>query len=274
MIMIRFSTVLLSGLAVLLLMPLAVAQEQGAQAAAGPSAADLAKQTQNPVASLVSVPLQGNWDFGLCEREAVGTVLNFQPVMPFALNKSTNLILRVIVPISSQPTPDGTRVNGLGDVLMTPFFSPSKTGKVIWGVGPALLLPVATNKSLGSEKFGLGPSFVVLTQPGKFTVGLLFNSIWSVAGAKDRTDVSTSYWQPFLNYNLGNGLAAGISSEISANWKANKKWSGPLLFGISKVALLGHRPVNFQWAAGPMVASPDGGASWRFRFQANFLYPR
>lgn len=274
MIMIRFSTVLLSGLAILLLVPPAVAQQQGAQSASGPSAAELAKQTQNPVASLISVPFQANWDFGLGSQEAVGTLLNFQPVMPFALNKSTNLILRVIVPILSQPTPDGTRVNGLGDVLMTPFFSPSKTGKVIWGVGPALLLPVATNNSLGYEKFGLGPSFVVLTQPGKSTVGLLFNSIWSVAGASDRSDVSTSYWQPFYNYNLGNGLAVGVSSEISANWKANEKWSGPLLFNISKVALLGRRPVNFQWAAGPMVASPDGGASWRFRFQANLLFPR
>ena len=257
----------------LLLAPAAVAQ-QAAPAAGAPSAAELAKQTQNPVASLISVPFQANWDFGLGDREAVGTVVNFQPVMPFALNKSTNLILRVIVPIMSQPAPDGTRYNGLGDTVMTPFFSPKKAGKVIWGVGPALLLPTATNKTFGSEKFGLGPSFVVLTQPGKFTVGLLFNSIWSVSGAKDRNDVSVSYWQPFLNYNLGNGLAAGVSSEISANWKADQKWSSPLLFSISKVALLGHRPVNFAWAAGPMLTSPDGGASWRFRFQANFLYPR
>ena len=257
--------VLLSALAILLLLP---------PSAAAQSSDELAKQTQNPIANLISVPLQANWDFGLGDREAVGTVLNFQPVMPFSLNKSTNLILRVIMRMLSQPTPDGTRINGLGDVVMTAFFSPKKTGKVIWGVGPALLLPVATNNSFGSEKFGLGPSFVVLTQPGKFTVGLLFNSIWSVAGAKDRTDVSTSFWQPFLNYNLGNGLAIGVSSEISANWKADEKWSAPLLFSISKVALLGRRPVNFTWAAGPMLTSPGGGAEWRFRFEMNLLYPR
>ena len=79
--------------------------------------------------------------------------------------------------------------------------------------------------------------------------------------AKDRTDVSTPYWQPFLNYNLGNGVAVGISSEITANWKADEEWSGPLLFSVSKVAMLGRRPVNFMWAAGPMVASPEGGAN-------------
>ena len=218
--------VLLSALAILLLLP---------PSAAAQSAEELAKQTQNPIANLISVPLQANWDFGLGDRKAVGTVLNFQPVMPFSLNKSTNLILRVIVPMLSQPTPDGTRINGLGDVVMTAFFSPKKTGKVIWGVGPALLLPVATNNSFGSEKFGLGPSFVVLAQPGKFTVGLLFNSIWSVAGAKTAPMSVRSYWQPFLNYNLGNGLAVGVSSEISANWKADEKWSSPLLFSSARL---------------------------------------
>jgi hypothetical protein len=271
----RIQIALLSGMAhLILLAPAAVAQQAAPAAGEPPSAEELAKQTQNPVASLISVPFQGNWDFGLGDREAVGTVVNFQPVMPFSLNKSTNVILRVIVPMLSQPASDGTRINGLGDVVMTPFVSPKKTGKIVWGVGPALLLPVATNNAFGSEKFGLGPSFVVLTQPGKFTVGMLFNSIWSVSGAKDRSDVSTSYWQPFLNYNLGNGVAVGVSSEILANWKAEEKWSWPLLFSISKVALLGSRPVNFMWAAGPMLTNPEGGAEWRFRFQANFLYPR
>ena len=268
----RFQVALLSAM-VLLLAPAAVAQ-QAAPAAGAPSAAELAKQTQNPVASLISVPFQANWDFGLGDREAVGTLLNFQPVMPFSLNKSTNLILRVIMPVMSQPAPDGTRINGLGDVLMTPFFSPQKTGSIIWGIGPAISLPVATNKSLGSEKFSLGPSFVVLTQPGKFTIGTLFNQIWSVAGSKDRADVSSMYVQPFLNYNLGGGLAVGVVSEISVNWKADERVTAPLLFSISKVALLGHRPVNFMWGVGPMMASPEGGAEWRFRFQANFLYPR
>ncbi len=267
-------TALLTILTILFLVAPPAMAQQAAQGAATPSAADLAKQTQNPVSSLISVPLQANWDFGLGSREAVGTTLNFQPVMPFALTESTNLILRVILPITSQPTSDASRLNGLGDIVMTPFFSPKKTGKIIWGAGPVFLLPVATNKALGSEKFGLGPSVVALVQPGKFTVGALYNHIWSVAGAKDRTDVNTSYWQPFLNYNLGNGLALGVSSEITTNWKADQKTTAPLLFSVSKVTLLGRRPVNFAWAAGPTLTSPDGGTEWRFRFQANFLYPR
>ena len=242
--------------------------------AAAQNADELAKQTQNPVASLISVPLQGNWDFGIGDRDAVGTLLNIQPVMPFAISPSTNIILRVIMPLTSQPDSSGARINGLADVVATAFFSPAKSGAITWGAGPVFQLPAATNSSLGSEKFGIGPSVVVLTQPGPWTVGMLFNQIWSVSGANDRDDINSTYLQPFVNYNLGNGLSAGVSLEASANWEADETWTTPLLFSISKVTLLGKRPVSFAIAAGPTLANPDGGASWRLRVAATFLFPR
>ena len=143
--MTRFATktILLCALLTLIVLP---------AAAAAQSADELAKQTQNPVASLITVPLQGNWDFGLGDREAVGTLLNVQPVMPFAVSSSTNLILRVIMPLTSQPAPDGTRINGFGDIVTTAFFSPQNSGKLIWGAGPVFLLPAATNASLGTRE--------------------------------------------------------------------------------------------------------------------------
>jgi hypothetical protein len=236
--------------------------------------ASLAKQTQHPVSSLISVPLQGNWDFGLGDRDATGTILNIQPVIPFPITKSTNIILRVIMPLALQPGNDGVRVNGLGDVVATVFFSPAKAGRIIWGVGPVFLLPAATTNALGSEKFGTGPSAVALVQPGPWTIGMLFNHIWSVSGASDRGDVNQTLLQPIASYNLGGGLAVGVNMEATANWEADQAWTAPLLFNISKVAVLGKRPVNFQVAAGPTVASPDEGASWRFRLTATFMYPR
>ena len=243
--------------------------------AAAQSADELAKQTQNPVASLISVPLQGNWDFGIGDRDATGTLLNIQPVMPFAVTPSTNVILRVIMPMTSQPAPDGTRINAMGDVVATAFFSPAKSGRIIWGVGPVFLLPVATNNALGSEKFGIGPSIVALTQPGKWTLGALFNQIWSTSGANDRSDVNSMFLQPFANYNLGNGLSVGISAEATGNWEVDEDtWTAPLLFNVSKVALLGKRPVSFAFAAGPTLGGSDDGASWRFRLAATFLFPR
>lgn len=255
----------LSALSTLLVLP----GPAGAQ-----TADELAKQTQNPVAGLISVPFQGNWDFGLGDRNAVGTLLNVQPVMPFGISESTNVILRVIMPLTSQPLSTDARINGLGDIVTTAFFSPAKSGRIIWGAGPVFLLPTATNNALGSEKFGIGPSVVALTQPGPWTVGILFNQIWSVSGANDRTDVNTTFLQPFANYNLGSGLSVGVSAEATGNWEADEAWTAPLLFNVSKVTLLGKRPVSFTFAAGPTIASPDGGASWRFRLAATFLFPR
>jgi len=239
------------------------------------SADELAKQTQNPVASLISMPFQGNWDFGIGDREATGTLLNIQPVAPFALTPTWNVILRVIMPVQSQPAEDGTRFTGMGDTLMTVFLSPAKTGRVIWGVGPAILIPTATNQNLGAEKLGLGPSVVALVQPGKWTLGALWNQIWSVDGANDRDDVNSMYLQPFASYNLGQGLSLGASAESSTNFEADEEqWTSYLLFSVSKVALLGKRPVNFQAGGGPAVASPTGRPDWRLRFAATFLFPR
>jgi hypothetical protein len=242
--------------------------------AAAQDATALAKQTQNPVSSLISVPFQGNWDSGIGDNDDTSTLLNFQPVVPFGVTKSTNVILRVIMPLTSLPGSDGSRSNGLGDVTASAFFSPAQAGRVIWGVGPVVLLPTATDNALGTQKFGIGPTAVVATQPGKWTLGALFSHIWSTSGAANRSDVNSTYLQPSVNYNLGSGLAVGVSMEATANWEVDEHWTAPLLFQVTKVTLLGKRPVNLAVAAGPMVASPDGGANWRFRLAATFLYPR
>ena len=115
---------------------------------------------------------------------------------------------------------------------------------------------------------------VIVTQPGKWTVLFLFSQIWSTSGAKDRPGVNVTYLQPVATYNLGSGLSAGVTLEATANWEAAETWTVPLLFSVSKVTLLGKRPVNLSVAAGPMVASPSAGASWRFRLSATFLFPR
>ena len=237
------------------------------------SAEELAKQTQNPVSSLISVPFQGNWDVGVGARDATATTLNIQPVAPFALTKDWNVILRVIMPLVSQPTDDGLRINGMSDTLTTAFLSPSKLGKVIWGAGPVLMLPTATNNGLGNEQVGLGPSIVALVQPGRWTTGILWNQVWSVGGANDRADVNQGFFQPFANYNLGDGIAVGASIEATASWDADHVWNSALIFTASKVTVLGKRPVNFVVGAGPDLASPVGG-DWKMRFQANFLFPR
>jgi hypothetical protein len=252
---------------------LAMALVGVAQAAYPQDATDLAKQTQNPVSSLISFPLQGNWDVGVGARDATATTLNIQPVAPFPLTKNVNVILRVIMPLVSQPTDDGLRINGMSDTVTTLFFSPSKVGKIIWGAGPVLLFPTATNNALGQEQVGLGASVVALVQPGRWTTGILWNQIWGAGGANDRPEVNQGFFQPFANYNLGDGIAVGANIEANASWDADEVWNSALIFTISKVTVLGKRPVNFVIGAGPDLASPTG-TDWKMRFQANFLFPR
>jgi len=44
--------------------------------AQGESSEELAKKLQNPVASLISLPLQSNWDFGVGHADAMRFTLN------------------------------------------------------------------------------------------------------------------------------------------------------------------------------------------------------
>jgi hypothetical protein len=57
----------------------------------------------NPIANLISVPFQNNFNFGIGPKDATQWDLNVQPVIPITLNKDWNLITRTIMPIINQP---------------------------------------------------------------------------------------------------------------------------------------------------------------------------
>lgn len=146
-------------------------------------AAELAKKLQNPIASLISVPLQNNWDFGIGSNDAMRYTLNIQPVIPFGITERSNLITRTIVPIiyAKLPIAGGDDETGLGDIVQSFFISPKEPtdGGWIWGAGPVFLYPSATEDALSSEKFGLGPTVVLLKQQSGWTYGALVNHIYS-----------------------------------------------------------------------------------------------
>ena len=169
------------------------------------STEQLAKDAQNPVAKLISVPLQNNFNFGVGPNDGTQWVLNVQPVIPITLNEDWNLITRTILPIINQPSPARgvSSASGMGDINETLFLSPAKSGKLIWGAGPFLTFPAATDPMLGAGKWCAGPSVVALTMQGHWVVGALVNQSWSYAGWGDK-DVSAMLIQPFVNYNFCN----------------------------------------------------------------------
>ncbi len=64
---------------------------------------ELARAAQNPIASMISLPLQNNMSFNVGPQDGIQNILNIQPVIPFSITPKLNLITRTIVPVLSQP---------------------------------------------------------------------------------------------------------------------------------------------------------------------------
>jgi len=237
----------------------------------------LARQLANPVASLISVPFQNNWDFGIGpEDDGWRWTMNVQPVIPFSIAEDWNLISRTILPVVYQDdVVPGTDQFGLGDTLQSFFLSPKAAGPfgLIWGAGPALLLPTGTDDLLRSEKWGAGPTGVVLTQSGPWTVGMLANHVWSFAGNGDRADVSSTFLQPFVNYTTKRATGFILNTESSYDWEA-EEWSVPLNAGVTQVVKIGGQRVQIGLLGRWWAETPEGGPEWGLRLPITLLFPR
>jgi len=238
----------------------------------------LRKAAQNPIADLISVPFQDNWDFNIDPYNRTQNVLNIQPVVPVSLGQNWNLIVRWIAPVVFQPDVSTTDLGfyGLSDMNPSFFFSPKK-GKVTWGLGPTFVLPTAMNtEKLGQGKWSMGPTGVLMVQPGKWTIGVLANNIWSVGGHKDRAEVNQMLFQYFINYNLKHGYYLTTSPINTFDWEApeGSKSVIPVGGGIGRIMKLGPQHVNVSVQGFGNVEHPPGGATWTLRVFFAFLYPK
>jgi hypothetical protein len=250
----------------------------------------LAKATQNPVASLISVPFQNNTNFAIGPYDRTQNVLNVQPVIPAKISPHWMLISRIIQPIVWQPYSSQTTGGefGFGDISPTFFLSPATPGKLIWGVGPAWAFPTATNNLLGQGKVSVGPSVVALLQPGHWTLGALVNNVWSFAGSGSRPSVNQMLLQYFVTYNLKKGWNVSSSPIITANWHnqapldaanggdttSGGRWTIPFGGGVGRVTRLGLQPVNMAVNLYGNAVHPSGASSWGLRMQIALLYPK
>lgn len=241
-------------------------------------AQELAKKLSNPIASLISVPFQFNYDSGYGPDDGRKAYVNIQPVIPFSVTDDWNLISRTILPIAWQDDiagPSGDQF-GLGDITQSLFLSPKQPGAggIIWGVGPVFLAPMATDSLLGTGKWGAGPTAVVLKQFDGWTAGMLANHIWSFAGDNDRADVNATYMQPFLSYTTHDAWTFTFNTESTYNWEA-QDWSVPVNFTVSKIVKLDKLPVSLTAGVRYWADSPDNGPDgWGFRTGITLLFPK
>ena len=251
-----------------------------ATAAAGTSSGedqDVAKKLSNPVADMVSVPLQFNWVNGNGPDEALRFVLNLQPVVPFAISEKWNLIGRWIMPYLSQPASLGSTA-GLSDITASAFFSPRSASGPLWGAGPVVVLPCTSDPALGAGHWSAGPTLVVLEQKGPWTYGILWNQIWSFASISkvDRLEVSQGFFQPFLAHVTSKGVTYTLQSESIANWLApdeSDTWTIPINFVVSDVTRFGPFPLSVAGTVGVFVAKPSDGPEWQLRTTFTLVLP-
>jgi hypothetical protein len=254
------------------------------------SANALQKATQNPVASLISVPIQNSSNFGVGPYDRTQDVINVQPVIPVPVSGNWNLITRVVQPFVWQPYPASTAGGqfGIGDMNPTFFLSPAKPGKLIWGAGPTIVIPTATSAVVGQGKLSMGPSVVALTQPGPWTFGALVNNVFSIVGSSHRPAVNQMLLQYFINYNLKKGWFISSSPIITANWHSRASgeaadgndtpggsvWTVPFGGGVGRIMRLGFQPVNITAQFYGSAVHPPGASPWGMRLQIALLFPK
>jgi hypothetical protein len=263
--------------------PAAAPESEQGSASAGKSATELAKELQNPVADLISVPFQNNTNFNFGPLKGTQNILNIQPVVPIHLNEDWNLITRTIFPLTWQPAlaPGTGSTFGLGNVNLSLFLSPKELFHgIIWGVGPAIILPTATSGKVGSNIWGAGPSAVALTIEGPWVYGALVSNVWSFSGTSGPGGSGNAYnsflLQPFVNYNFGEGWYVNSVPIITSNWlaKASQQWVVPVGAGAGRVIKLFDRlPVNLYLGAYYNAVHPSQtGPSWQLRSQLTFIF--
>lgn len=241
--------------------------------------ADLAKKLSNPVAALISVPFQLNYDQDIGPVEdGERWALNVQPVVPIELNEDWNIISRTILPVVYQDdiAPGAGSQTGIGDVVQSLFFSPKAptSGGWIWGVGPAFLLPTGSDDLLTADQWGAGPTAVVLKQEHGWTYGLLANHIWSFAGEDDRSDVNATFMQPFLSYTTPTAWTYTLNTESTYDWEG-EEWSVPVNAVVSKVTKVGGQLVSVGGGLRYWADSPDNGPEGLgVRLVVTLLFPK
>jgi hypothetical protein len=240
------------------------------------SKADLEKQYHNPLGSLKALPTQLDIDFGIGSNDETSFVYSLQPIWPFQMTKSWDVVTYFILPISSQPgtTPAESRTSGLGDSILFAYFTPKKARTLIWGVGPAVRLPTATSDALGAQKWAAGPALVLGVQPGNWTIFGLFDNVWSFAGRGD-DDVNEFTFQYYVTCQFPKGWFYVSNLVIDADWEAERgdRWTVPIGGGFGNLFAIGKQAMAVYAQGAYKVKAPSGGSDWTTIIGTELVFP-
>lgn len=266
----------LATFACLALPVIAVAQTSDTTSGAA-DGADLAKKLSNPVAALISVPFQFNYNDGYGDGSGEQGYVNIQPVVPISISPNWNLISRTIIPLVEQDdiAPGSGSQSGFGNITQSFFFSPKKptAGGLIWGVGPVIQIPTASD-DIAPNQWGAGITGVALKQSGPWTVGALANHVWSISGNDEFGDQSATFLQPFVSYTTPKATSFTLNTESTYDWET-EEWSVPINFVVAQVVKIKKQPVQLGLGGRYWADAPEGGPEgWGLRAQVTLLFPK
>lgn len=253
------------------------------------STEDLAKQSQNPVGNMYSIPLEYWHHNGIGpDGDGAANMIIAKPAIPVTFGK-VNLINRFVIPyLGVDPhngaefgnvylPPSGTKESGFGNIQYQAIFSPSDPGSVIYGLGAMIEFPTHSG-DLGSDNYSAGPVFLALSMPNNWVFGTLIQNLWSVGGSSNpEDDVNSLVWQYFVNYNFSGGWYATSTPIMTADWnaKSGQKWTIPVGGGVGKLMKFeSFPPIDFKLQAFYNVVKPDGSADWQVMFAMKFILPK
>lgn len=236
---------------------------------------DLAKKLTNPVASLISVPFQYNYDANIgLDKKGTSNSLVVQPVIPLKLNSNWNYIVRPVMTFQSLNNVDGFSGTGAGPVVVETFFSPNSSNGLIWGVGPVVSTPALSGSNFGTSQTGVGVSAVGLIMKSPWTAGLLTYNTWSAGGSAVNGTANNLYYQPFVAFVTPGAWTYSLNTQSTFNWDARRA-ENPLNATVSKLVKIGEVPVSFQVGARYYLSSVPGGPSgWGARASMTFIFPK
>jgi hypothetical protein len=230
------------------------------------SAAEIAKESHNPLGNLKEIILQTAILPNVGANEKTLVVETIQTVFPITLGKGWKIMTYGIIPVVSQPGmfPGDDRSYGLGDSIFFGYFVPPNEGQLIWGFGPGLQAPTASGNILGSDKWAAGPALIVGAQPGNWSIFALFDNVWDFAGSGD-VEVNAFDLQYLAVYLFPKNWFFITNWNVEADWTepSNNRWTVPIGGGGGRQFSISKQVVQAYGQVGYNVERPDEAATWR-----------
>lgn len=247
----------------------------GAQAHAQSEAASDAAQANNPLADIRAFNIQNYYIGEFTGAEDLsGNQFVLRYAQPLTIGNSSWLV-RASLPFNSFPVGEaGKEIDGVGDFdVFAAYQFDTGNPAVSFAIGPQVVAPTASDARLGAEQWQLGLANVYFNaESALLQYGYLLTWRGGVGDTNGRERTNIGAFQPFVFYQLGNGLYTGGAPIWTYNF-ANDNYSIPLGIRLGKVTK--RKDTVFNFFVEPQYSVSDRGdglPKWQIYLALNMQF--